>query len=206
MSTASYHNLQLPLYYTTPKTWAERVLQDPLHLLYDHAYLERKAATNALDLLNRWVSSSSFQQWTQTLSHLAQDETAHLYLVMRLIAKRDGTLPRTHRNPYAQALRSAVRMGQGKYEILDRLLVSALIEARSCERFQLLADTAQDAELQQLYRNLFASEAGHYKTFLTLAETVVDSSVLEARWHELLHLEAELIQTQPEQPTLHSRA
>jgi tRNA-(ms[2]io[6]A)-hydroxylase len=97
-------------------------------------------------------------------------------------------------------------MGQGKYEILDRLLVSALIEARSCERFHLLADTAQDPELQQLYRNLFASEAGHYKTFLTLAETVVAPPILEARWHDLLYLEAELIQTQPEQPTLHSRA
>ncbi|MCS7014401.1 MAG: tRNA-(ms[2]io[6]A)-hydroxylase [Chloroherpetonaceae bacterium] len=195
---------ELPLQYATPKSWAERVLQNPLELLYDHAYLERKAATNALDLLNRWVEPACPHQWVQTLSHLAQDETSHLYIVSQLIARRSGTLPRTHRNLYARDLRSAVRTGQGRNEVLDRLLVAALIEARSCERFWLLAEVATDKDLQQLYRNLFASEAGHFKTFLKLAEMIADSESVQNRWQELLRLEAELIQAQPVQPTLHS--
>lgn len=196
----------LPLRYATPSHWAMRVLESPLELLYDHAYLERKAATNALDLLNRWAEPACPHQWVQTLSHLAQDETSHLYVVSQLIARRGGTLPRTHRNPYASALRRTVRMGQGKHEILDRLLVSALIEARSSERFWLLAETACDQTLQHLYRSLFASEAGHYKTFLRLAEMVMDHHTVVVRWQELLCLEADIIQAQPIQPTLHSGA
>lgn len=202
----AFSRLDLPLRYATPEHWTACALQSPLELLCDHAYLERKAANNALELLNRWTEPTAPAQWTVTLAHLAQDETAHLYAVAQLIARRGGALPRMHRNPYANALRSAVRMGQGKFELLDRLLVAALIEARSCERFFLLGEAATDKDLQQLYRSLFASEAGHYKTFLNLAETLIEKEAVEARWSDLLDLEASIIQAQPMQPTLHSGA
>ncbi len=204
MRTHSCSHLNLPLHYATPEHWAERVLQAPLELLYDHAYLERKAANNALELLNRCTDLTALPQWAVTLAHLAQDETSHLYLVLQLIARRKGVLPRTHRNPYASELRRTVRIGQGKYELLDRLLISALIEARSCERFWLLGESATDKDLQRMYRSLFASEAGHYKTFLNLAETLLEEEIVGARWSELLAIEAEIIQKQPQQPTLHS--
>jgi tRNA-(ms[2]io[6]A)-hydroxylase len=193
-----------PLAYQTPALWATTVLAEPMALLSDHAYLERKAASNALDLLNRWAEPTCPDTWVQTLAHVAQDETAHLYSVSRLIAKRGGVLPRSHKNQYANDLRGLVRVGKGKLDILDRLLVSALIEVRSCERFLILAETAEEAELAHLYKSLFASEAGHYKTFLNLAETVTDADVVAARWSELLEREAEIIQAQPKGARLHS--
>lgn len=195
----------LPLRYHTPNTWALRVLAEPLALLNDHAYLERKAASNALELLNRWAEPVCPDAWVQTLSHIAKDETAHLYTVSRLLSKRGGSFQRTHKNQYATDLRSLVRTGKGNLEVLDRLLVSALIELRSCERFLLLAEAAtEDAELHQLYDGLYASEAGHYTTFLHLAATVIEPEAVEARWSVMLGREAEIIESQPVAAKLHS--
>jgi len=196
--------ISLPLKYHTPKEWASQVLEQPIALLSDHAYLERKAATNALDLMNRWVEVRSSEQWVLTLANIAKDETAHLHAVTKLIAERGGKLQRTHKCQYANDLRALVRIGNGNLEVLDRLLVSALIELRSCERFLILAETALESDLKHLYKSLFASEAGHYKTFLKLAETTARKSIVEARWEELLEKEALIIQAQPVGIALHS--
>lgn len=196
--------ISLPLKFQTPKDWATEVLKYPIALLSDHAYLERKAATNALDLLNRWVDVRTSEQWVLTLSNIAKDETAHLYTVTKLIAERGGKLQRTHKCQYANDLRAHVRIGKGNLEVLDRLLVSALIEARSCERFLILGEVASEPDLKHLYKSLFASEAGHYKTFLKLAETTATARVIEARWEELLERESEIIQAQPIGVSLHS--
>lgn len=194
----------LPLKYHTPKEWASQVLEEPIALLSDHAYLERKAATNALDLMNRWVDVHSSEQWVLTLSNIAKDETAHLYTVTKLIAERGGKLQRTHKCQYANDLRAFVRIGKGNLEVLDRLLVSALIEARSCERFLILGEVATESDLKHLYKSLFASEAGHYKTFLKLAETTASIRIVEERWEELLEKEARVIQAQPIGASMHS--
>ncbi len=196
--------ISLPLKFQTPKDWAIEVLKHPIALLSDHAYLERKAATNALDLLNRWVDVRTSEQWVLTLSNIAKDETAHLYTVTKLIAERGGKLQRTHKCQYANDLRALVRTGKGNLEVLDRLLVSALIEARSCERFLILGEVASEPDLKHLYKSLFASEAGHYKTFLKLAETTATARVIESRWEELLEKESEIIQVQPIGVALHS--
>ncbi len=196
--------ISLPLKFQTPKDWAIEVLKQPIALLSDHAYLERKAATNALDLLNRWVDVRTSEQWVLTLSNIAKDETAHLYTVTKLIAERGGKLQRTHKCQYANDLRALVRIGKGNLEVLDRLLVSALIEARSCERFLILGEVATEPDLKHLYKSLFASEAGHYKTFLKLAETTATARVVESRWEELLERESEIIQAQPIGVSLHS--
>ncbi len=196
--------ISLPLKFQTPKDWATEVLKHPIALLSDHAYLERKAATNALDLLNRWVDVRTSEQWVLTLSNIAKDETAHLYTVTKLIAERGGKLQRTHKCQYANDLRALVRTGKGNLEVLDRLLVSALIEARSCERFLILGEVASEPDLKHLYKSLFASEAGHYKTFLKLAETTATARVIESRWEELLEKESEIIQVQPIGVALHS--
>ena len=153
---------QLPLRYRTPADWARSVLQRPLELLNDHAHLEKKAAANALELLNRWPEPNPPENWVAAMTAVARDEVEHLSTVCRLLARRGGRLTKQHGNPYASALRGLVRQGQGPAELVDRLMVSALIEARSCERFKLLGEACEeDPELRKLYRGLWASEHGH---------------------------------------------
>ena len=117
----------LPLKSRTPVAWAQAVLADPIALLIDHAFLEKKAATNALDMLARWPDEW-VPGWVETMTAVARDEAAHLSQVTRLLIKRGGRLARVHKNQYANDLRQLVRKG-GIGENVDRLFVSALIEA-----------------------------------------------------------------------------
>src|SRR5271167_960886 len=123
-------------------------------MLNDHAYLEKKAATNALELLNRWPEPACREEWTLTLAAIASDEASHLSSVVKILVERGGRLERTHRNDYANRLRLHVRKGQGREELVDRLLISALIELRSCERFERLAQycRGRDAALFRFYQ------------------------------------------------------
>ena len=193
----------LPLHSRTPPAWARSVLADPIALLIDHAFLERKAATNAMDLLTQ-SPSDWIDGWVETMTAVARDETAHLARVTRILIARGGRLERVHKNPYANSLRLLVRKGE-REEVLDRLLVSALIEARSCERFAVLAEHA-DAELAAFYRALFASELGHYKVFLKLARKFTRKTDVEGRWREMLAAEAKILAAQPAGPRIHSGA
>jgi len=195
---------EIPLKYRTPDRWAEEVLRQPLALLSDHAYLEKKAASNALELMNRWPEPVCPEGWVNTLVSVARDEAVHLYSVTRLLSQRGGRLERLHKNPYANDLRRLVRKGAGIQELLDRLLVSALIEARSCERFEVLSRVCQDAELSQFYRSLWGSEFGHYTVFLQLARDIVQERRVEARWSEMVQAEALIIASQPLGPRMHS--
>jgi tRNA-(ms[2]io[6]A)-hydroxylase len=196
----------LPLRYVTPATWAAAVLADPLALLNDHAHLEKKAATNALELLNRWPEPRPPENWVAAMTAVARDEVEHLAVVSRLLARRGGRLTKSHSNPYASALHKLVRKGLGPEELVDRLMISSLIEARSCERFKLLAEACPDAELAKLYKGLWASEHGHYLSFLQLAEQIQPAEAVATRWDEMLDLEAQIIQQQDEGPRMHSRA
>jgi len=202
---------ELALRVATPTSWAEQALSDPLALLNDHAHLEKKAAANALGLLNRWpkpapdpATRSAATQWARLLAAIARDETEHLARVLRLLEKRGGSMSRGHRNAYAAALHRHVRTGRGPGELEDLLLVSALIEARSCERFALLGAATKDKELQALYAALERSERGHHRVFLDLAEALPRSTGLADRWSRWLDLEAEIIPSQPPGPTMHS--
>ena len=197
----------LPLRYATPPAWAPGVLASPLELLNDHAHLEKKAASNALELLNRWPEPRPPENWVAAMTAVARDEVEHLAVVCRLLARRGGRLTKSHTNPYAAALHALVRKGRGADELVDRLLISSLIEARSCERFKLLGDAVQDdRELQKLYRGLWASEHGHYLSFLQLAEQILPEKPVRARWDAMLDDEARIIQSQPTGPRMHSAA
>lgn len=193
----------LPLRYRTPDSWAVSVLKDPFALLSDHAYLESKAASNALALLNRWPDPRP-KNWTHTLATVARDEATHLKTVLQVLADKGGHLDRYHKSRYAHDLRQLVRLGTGPLEIVDRLLVSALIEARSCERFDLLAKAAKDPKLKQLYKGLYKSESGHFNLFLRLARQVMAPATVNRRWEELLDAEAKIIADQPVAPGIHS--
>ena len=197
----------LPLRSETPTAWAEAVLRSPLELLNDHAHLEKKAATNALELLNRWPEPNPPENWVSAMTAIARDEVEHLAVVSRLLARRGGRLTRQHANPYASGLHTLVRRGRGPAELVDRLMISALIEARSCERFALLGQAATiDPELQKLYRGLWASEHGHYRTFIQLAEQIMPENEVAARWHQMLDAEAALLAKQASGPRMHSGA
>jgi len=197
--------VELPLRFHTPLRWADEALRAPLALLNDHAHLEKKAATNALELLNRWPEPSPPENWVAAMTAVSRDEVEHLAVVCRLLARRGGRLTRQHSNPYASALRQLVRTGHGREELVDRLMVSALIEARSCERFNLLAAASEgDKELASLYRGLWASEHGHYRTFIQLAEQIQSERDVSQRWGQMLDAEAAIIQRQPPGPRMHS--
>jgi tRNA 2-(methylsulfanyl)-N6-isopentenyladenosine37 hydroxylase len=194
----------LPLRHDTPTTWAEQALTRPLELLNDHAHLEKKAAAKELELLNRWPEPNPPENWVAAMTAVARDEVEHLAIVCRLLARRGGRLTKQHRNEYASQLRELVRKGKGPAELVDRLMISSLIEARSCERFKLLADACDDRELKKLYQNLWASEHGHYLTFIQLAEQIQPPPIVAKRWNEMLDAEAKIIKRQPPGPRMHS--
>jgi tRNA-(ms[2]io[6]A)-hydroxylase len=193
----------LPLHSRTPVEWARGVLADPIRLLIDHAFLEKKAANNALELLTRWPGDW-LPGWVETMTGVARDEAAHLAQVTRILLRRGGRLDRIHKNPYANSLRLLVRKGEPA-QILDRLLVSALIEVRSCERFAVLAAASADTELASFYEALFSSEFGHYRVFLELARKMTDAAAVEVRWQQLLAAEARILADQETGPRIHSK-
>ena len=197
---------QLPLRYTTPPGWIGLVMRDPIALLNDHAHLEKKAAANALELLCRrpdHLNSAFADQWAATMTSVARDEVEHLAMVSKLLTRRGGRLTNTHRNAYAAALRQLVRLGHGPEELFDRLLVSALIEVRSCERFELLAHQIDDRELSKLYQGLSRSERGHYLVLVELARQMMPAAV-DAHWDHMLEAEAKIIAAQLPGPSMHS--
>ncbi len=192
----------LPLHSFTPIEWGRAVLADSTSLLIDHAFLEKKAASNALELLTRWPDAW-LDGWVEAMTSIARDEVNHLAQVTRILTGRGARFDRVHKNPYANELRQLVRKGE-RTELLDRLLVAALIELRSCERFAVLAAAAPDAELAAFYRGLFASEKGHYKLFLSLAAKFTKKDERAARWQRMLASEAAILARQPPGPRIHS--
>ena len=200
---------ELPLRSWTPDAWAEKALKKPLVLLNDHAWLEKKAASNALELLNRWPEPCPPENWVKQMTAIARDEREHLGRVVRILARRGGRLARYHQSRYAADLRRLVRAGSGRAEIMDRLMVSALIEARSCERFAVLSRICPDEELSKMYHGLYASEAGHYNVFISLARELPEGQSIHAddvdgRWDEMLDAEARIIERQLPGSGIHS--
>lgn len=194
---------QCPLRCQTPDAWAVSALREPLALLNDHAHLEKKAAANALELIDRWPEPSPPDYWIERMAAIARDEADHLLMVTRLLTRRGGVMTKFHRNPYAAELRKMVRNGTPG-ELMDRLMVSALIEARSCERFEVLARNCPDRELAALYADLWASENGHYLTFIDLARKLTRRErAVDERWNTFLDAEARIIAGQPPGARIH---
>jgi tRNA 2-(methylsulfanyl)-N6-isopentenyladenosine37 hydroxylase len=163
----------------TDGAWAVAAMRDADATLVDHAHCELKAASNALSLASRHAHHSRDAELAQALAELAREEIEHFQRVVSLLASRRVALGPPPVDAYAAALRraaGALARGPGIAAFVDRLLVAAIIEARSCERFQLLAETAPggDAALRTLWRELLASEARHYRTFVDLAVRAAD--------------------------------
>ncbi len=175
--------LRLP---TDPR-WAnlaERSLED---ILTDHAFCEQKAASSCISLIQRY---SDKEKLVAELSPVVMEEWGHFRLVMAELGKRNLKLGKQRKDEYVNALLTFSQKG-GDHEgrFLDQLLIMALIEARSCERFKRLSEGLDDEYLRVFYRRFMESEAGHYTLFIDLAETYMDKEKVRKRWKEWLEYE-----------------
>jgi tRNA-(ms[2]io[6]A)-hydroxylase len=185
----------------TEAGWARQALSDVPALLSDHARCEQKAAATALSLITSYPGHALL---AQPLARLAQEESSHFFKVLSEMSRRGLCLDRDPGDPYARGLLAAAAPA-GEARLLDRLLISALIEARSCERFGLLAAAAPDAgeaSLGTLYRNLFEAEARHHSLFLDLAAQLFEVP-WRARFAELQEVEADLCRALPARSAIH---
>lgn len=207
----------LALLTPTDPSWVDAARNDLDGLLSDHAHCELKAAQSALSLVGRY--GGEHPELVAPLSTLAHEETEHFAEVERRLRGRGARLGLPRADDYVVQLRAAARQletpsrrfaAAGHQDrdpqapvLLDRLLVAALIEGRSCERFKLLAERLPDAELRELYRELMAAEAQHFTLFSSLAAQCFGSDVSRRRLHGLAAREAAVAGRMPLGPTVH---
>ncbi len=190
----------LPLRCATSPEWLPVVLADFNVFLADHAECERKAAMSALSFIARFADRPAL---VEPMIALAREELAHFHEVCKLLARRGVPLAVNQKNPYVERLRTHVRHPLDEF-YLDRLIVSALIEARSCERFAILsAGLPADHELTGFYARLAREEAGHYRVFLRQAQHAYEEELVQRRLDEMLDREADIIRSLPPRPAMH---
>lgn len=183
---------------TSPR-WLPNALANFGEVLVDHAHCEKKAAANALSMLQAYPEIEGLPA---QMARLAREESAHLAKVLALMEDRGLKLSRDGGDPYAKGLQQLIRTG-AKERCLDRLLVAAIIEARSHERLALLAEALEEAKLKRLYQELAKSEDGHQKLFVRLALQVAEREEVEPRLTELLQAEGTLVKKLPVRAAIH---
>lgn len=184
----------------TSDAWVTQALANLDTILLDHSHCERKAAGVAMNLMFRYPSSAKL---VRALTAIAQEELEHFELVNQWLDRRGIALAPLSAPPYAAGLKAQIRP-QEPHRMLDSLLVSGLIEARSHERLGLLAQHCPEPELAQFYRGLMASEARHYGIYWTLATTYFERDEVSQRLEELATKESELLATLHPEPRIHS--
>jgi tRNA-(ms[2]io[6]A)-hydroxylase len=181
----------LGLHLPTDPRWVDLASISLQEILTDHAYCEQKAATSCISLIQRYPDK---EKLVNDLSPIVTEEWGHFRLVWAELTKRDLPLGRQRKDAYVNKLMEFQVKGAGEEDVLlDRLLIFALIEARSCERFKRLSEGLDDEYLRNFYRRFMESEAGHYHLFIELAETYVEKSKVRKRWKEWLEYEASVI-------------
>jgi tRNA 2-(methylsulfanyl)-N6-isopentenyladenosine37 hydroxylase len=189
-------NLRAP----TPPRWLAQVSANLDELLIDHAHCEKKAAGVAMNLLFAYVDRLEL---VRALSAIVQEELSHFHLVLDLLERRGIRFRKIGASQYAGRLH-ALASKEEPMRAVDRLLIAALIEARSCERFALLRDGLADRELADFFGSLFESEARHHGTYVRLAKLFAPEQRVDARLEELALAEAAIIQQGEEMPRVHS--
>ena len=174
----------------TPGAWVDWALENQDILLIDHANCEKKAASTALNLMYRYVEHHHL---LNKLSRLAREELRHFEQVIAIMNRRGVDYPQLAAARYAGSLRKEMRT-QEPARLVDTLLIGAIIEARSCERFAALAPELDD-ELRVFYLSLLKSESRHFRDYLKLAEEVGSADEVAARLPVLLARERELIES-----------
>lgn len=180
--------------------WVNQAIANVDTLLLDHSHCERKAAGVALNLMFRYPS---YTQLVRQLTAIAQEELEHFELVNQWLERRRIPLAALSAPPYGAGMKAQIRPKEPE-RLLDSLLVSGLIEARSHERLGLLATHLPDPELAQFYGSLMASEARHYGVYWVLADTYFERAVVNQRLEELAIVESQLLETLHPEPRIHS--
>jgi tRNA-(ms[2]io[6]A)-hydroxylase len=179
--------LELP---TDPR-WvniAEKNIED---ILVDHAYCEQKAASSCISLI---INYPEKERVVEVLTPVVAEEWSHFERVVEELKKRGYKLGFPRKDEYVDQIQKIVKKGGSReQQLVERLLLNALIEARSCERFRLLWKEITDPELSKFYYELMVSEAGHYKNFLTLAKEFMEPDLVEKRWREFLAAESQIL-------------
>jgi tRNA-(ms[2]io[6]A)-hydroxylase len=185
----------------TDPRWVTIVESNIEEILTDHAWCEQKAATNVITMI---TYNSEHEELVTELLKIAKEEIEHFQLVHNIIKERGLTLGRERKDHYVNELFKFLKKdGSRNDAFVDRLLFSAMIEARSCERFKVLSQNIQDKELANFYRELMISEAGHYTTFLGFARKYSEKVDVDKRWAEWLEFEGELISNYGTKETIH---
>ena len=185
----------------TDPRWVDVVESNIEEILVDHAWCEQKAATNAITIITH---NSEHEDLVTKLLELAIEELEHFQMVHKIIKQRGYKLAPNRKDHYVnQLFKFMNRGGSPTQSLVDRLLFSAMIEARSCERFKLLSQRIKDPQLSQFYYDLMVSEAGHYTIFITFARTYGKHINVEKRWQELVEFEGEIIKSYGKSETIH---
>lgn len=179
--------LKLP---TDPR-WVHLTEKSIEDILTDHAYCEQKAASSGISLI---VLYPDLEKLVSEVTKVVDEEWGHFRMVLEELKTRNLKLGFPRKDEYVLSLNSKIR-NNGTYEekLLDRLLLCALIEARSCERFKLLSQHIADENLRIFYKKLMVSEAGHYKLFIDLAKEYITATVVTKRWEEFLKIEESVL-------------
>lgn len=186
-ATVQMLNLQLP---TDPR-WVNLAEMDLEEILTDHAYCEQKAATSCITLIQKFPE---YEEMVRELAPIVTEEWGHFRAVLGEMDKRGLKLGRQRKDEYVNGLLSFQKKGGSREDMLmEKLLICALIEARSCERFRLLSLHISDDDLKKFYHNFMVAEAGHYVLFIELARKYFGREKVDARWKEYLDFEADLL-------------
>jgi len=186
-------NTILGLKLPTDPRWVDLASISLEHILSDHAYCEQKAASNCISLIQRYPEHVRL---VEELAPIVTEEWGHFRMVLSEIRKRKLTLGKQRKDDYVNELLRFEKKGGGPEDrLLDRLLMFALIEARSCERFRLLSEQLDDEYLRDFYRKFMISEAGHYKLFLSLAKEYIAEEKVNVRWKYWLETEKLILPT-----------
>ena len=182
-----------------PADWLPKVLSHLPAVLVDHAHLERKAATTALNL----EKYRDLFPRVEELNAIAIEELQHFQLVLNLLKRRGIPFGQPYPSPWISGLMRAIRNGL-RCQVIDHLICCSLIEGRSCEKFQILGGAleSRDAELASFYRGLVESEGNHYATYILMAREI-NHEETERRLNFYLDLDAELIRQPNPLPMLH---
>lgn len=186
-------NTTLGLKLPTDPRWVNLTQYSIADILTDHAYCEQKAALTGIALIQKnWDK----EELVEKITPLVTEEWGHFRIVIKELKKRNLPLGMPRKDDYVNALRSHLQKGGSRDDyFLDHILLSALIEARSCERFRVLSLGLADTYLKKFYWKFMVSEAGHYKLFIDLAKRYISPKKVTARWKEWLLIEKEILKT-----------
>lgn len=184
----------------TDDSWYDRIRDELDAVLIDHAHLEKRAASTALSMIFKYTAKKRLRR---ELSVVVREEMEHFELMLDVLDARDIEFTQLDAAPYARELAAHVRKQEPR-TLLDKLLVAALIEARSCERFQILGRRLEDEVLRTMYADLAAQEARHHTLYTGLAREYFDATEVRARLDELARAEVDAVDASAGFARLHS--